>query len=69
MRLRNTHTLITAYAALVTLAAGLVVFAPKPLEKKTDSYVPLVIKSVTQPATKTLAARSRSGDRPGMAVE
>lgn len=49
MTLRNKHTLISAYAALATIVAGLVAYGAMQPETKEPAFGKITIESVAKP--------------------
>lgn len=58
MKLRNTHTLISAYAALATIAAGLLAYGNLRPEKGEKLVAELKIESVAKSKVERIASRS-----------
>lgn len=63
MTLRNTHTLITAYVALATVAAGLLAYAALRSERSGQAFGELTIDSVANPQPERIATRSNPSDQ------
>jgi len=69
MKLRSTHTLISAYVALATIAVGLLAYsAASRLEPKEPMVGVLNIEPVTKAPANRIASRSASAD-PRMAIQ
>lgn len=49
MTLRNTHTLISAYAALATIAVGLLAYGATRPQPKEPAFGKITIESVAKP--------------------
>lgn len=61
MTLRNTHTLISAYAALATIAAGLLVYGATRPETKEPAFGKITIESVANPEADRADSHSVTG--------
>jgi hypothetical protein len=61
MTLRNKHTLISAYAALATIAAGLLVYGATRPETKEPAFGELTIESVASPEADRTDSQSVAG--------
>ena len=64
MTLRNTHTLISAYAALATIAAGLLAYGAMRPERTEPAVGKLTIESVKAPGVERIASRLTPSDQP-----
>jgi cytochrome bd-type quinol oxidase subunit 1 len=63
MKLRNTHTLISAYVALATIAAGLLAYSVLRPEQARQTFGELTIDPVTKAQPDRIATRSVPADQ------
>lgn len=64
MRLRNTPTLISAYTALATIAAGLLAYGALRPEPTEPAVGKMNIESVAKPEAERIASRSTPSEQP-----
>jgi hypothetical protein len=63
MKLRNSHTLITAYVALATIAIGLLAYGVLRSERSKQTFGELTIDPVAETQQERIATRSASTDQ------